>query len=128
MSGASLADRVLGGDPRAIARVISHIENETPEGAALVSRLYPSSGRAFLIGVILTLLAERTTADPRWRLLIVVGGLGGYTTFSSFAYEAFALAEQGHWLKVGTYVIGTNVLGIAACVAGVLLTRRIAGI
>ena len=51
MSGASLADRVLGGDPRAIARVISHIENETPEGAALVSRLYPSSGRAFLIGV-----------------------------------------------------------------------------
>jgi LAO/AO transport system kinase len=51
VAGASLADRVLAGDPRAIARVISFIENETAEGAALVSRLYPSSGRAFLIGV-----------------------------------------------------------------------------
>jgi LAO/AO transport system kinase len=51
VSGPALADRVLAGDPRAIARVISHIENETPDGAALVSRLYPSSGRAFLIGV-----------------------------------------------------------------------------
>src|SRR6187399_3318006 len=45
---------------------------------------------AFLIGVILTLLTERFDADPRWRLLLVVGVLGGYTTFSSFAYEAFA--------------------------------------
>jgi CrcB protein len=80
---------------------------------------------AFLIGIILTLLAERMTADPRWRLLIVVGGLGGYTTFSSFAYEAFALADRGQWLRAGTYIIGTNVLGIAACVAGVFLTRRL---
>ena len=37
------------------------------------------------------------------------------------------LAERGHWLRAGTYVIGTNVLGIAACVAGVIMTKRIAG-
>jgi CrcB protein len=83
---------------------------------------------AFLIGVILTLFAERAIADPRWRLLLVVGVLGGYTTFSSFAYEAFVLADRGQWLRAGTYVVGSNVLGIAACVAGVLLTRRFSGV
>ena len=82
---------------------------------------------AFLIGVILTLLTERYVADPRWRLLLVVGVLGGYTTFSSFAYEAFALADRGEWLRAAVYVVGSNVLGIAACVAGILLTRRFAG-
>src|SRR5215218_9017212 len=82
---------------------------------------------AFLIGIILTLLIERFNADPRWRLLLVVGVLGGYTTFSSFAYEAFALADRDQWLRAASYVIGSNVLGIAACVAGVLLTRRLAG-
>ena len=82
---------------------------------------------AFLIGVVLTLLTERYAADPRWRLLLVVGVLGGYTTFSSFAYEAFTLADRGQWWRAATYVIGSNVLGITACVAGIVVTRRIAG-
>jgi CrcB protein len=82
---------------------------------------------AFLIGVILTLLTERFVADPRWRLLLVVGVLGGYTTFSSFVYEAFVLADRGQWLRAGMYVIGSNIFGLSACVAGVLLTRRLAG-
>ena len=46
-----IADRVIGRDPRAIARAISLVEDEAPEAAALVSRLYASTGRAYLIGV-----------------------------------------------------------------------------
>lgn len=82
---------------------------------------------AFLIGVILTLLTEHLLAGSHWRLLIVVGFLGGYTTFSSFAFEAYALADRGHWLRAATYVIGSNGLGLAACLAGILLARRFAG-
>jgi fluoride exporter len=41
----------------------------------------------FLIGVVVTVLAERLDLHPNWRLLLVVGILGGYTTFSSFGYE-----------------------------------------
>jgi len=48
---ATLADRVLAGDPRAIARAITLIEDEAPEGAELVRRVFPQTGRAYLIGV-----------------------------------------------------------------------------
>jgi LAO/AO transport system kinase len=50
-SAPSLAERVLQGDPRAIARAISLIEDERPEGAALVQRIFPHTGRAYLVGI-----------------------------------------------------------------------------
>jgi LAO/AO transport system kinase len=48
---AALSDRVLQGDPRAVARAISLIEDEAPEGAELVRRIFPSTGKAYLIGI-----------------------------------------------------------------------------
>jgi LAO/AO transport system kinase len=47
----TLSERVLAGDPRAIARAISLIEDESPAGAELVRRIFPSTGKAYLIGV-----------------------------------------------------------------------------
>ena len=47
----TLSDRLLAGDPRALARAISLVENETPEGAALIGRIYARTGHAYLIGV-----------------------------------------------------------------------------
>ncbi|MFN8062682.1 MAG: methylmalonyl Co-A mutase-associated GTPase MeaB [Vicinamibacterales bacterium] len=47
----ALADRVLAGDPRAIARAISLVEDERPESSALVRTLFPHTGRAYLVGV-----------------------------------------------------------------------------
>ena len=44
---------------------------------------------SFLIGVLMTLLTERWQPHPNWRLFLVVGVLGGYTTFSSFEYETY---------------------------------------
>jgi GTPase len=46
-----LADRVLAGDPRALARALSLVENEAPEGAALIAALYPHTGRAWTLGI-----------------------------------------------------------------------------
>ena len=51
MAPTPLADRLLAGDPRAIARAISLIENEDPQAATLVGRIHPHTGRAYLIGV-----------------------------------------------------------------------------
>jgi LAO/AO transport system kinase len=47
----ALSDRVMNGDPRAIARAISLIEDEAPEGAELIRHIFPRTGRAYLIGV-----------------------------------------------------------------------------
>jgi LAO/AO transport system kinase len=47
----TLADRVLDGDPRAVARAISLIENESPDAAALIRRIFPKTGRAYLVGI-----------------------------------------------------------------------------
>jgi CrcB protein len=78
------------------------------------------------IGVLMVLLTERLAVDPAWRLFLTVGFLGGYTTFSSYTFEAFALAEEGRWLAAGWYVLTSNVVGLAAAYVGVLLGRAIA--
>src|SRR5687767_1653737 len=76
------------------------------------------------IGLVLVLMTERLLVDPAWRLLLVVGFLGGYTTFSSYTFEALVLAEAGQWGRALWYVLGSNVLGLAAAFAGMLLARR----
>jgi CrcB protein len=78
---------------------------------------------SFILGFFLGWAIDRTLPDPRWRLLVAVGFCGGYTTYSSFAYEAVALFEQGQWLSSATYLLLTNVLSVAAVLAGVALAR-----
>ncbi|MDP8924892.1 MAG: fluoride efflux transporter CrcB [Chloroflexota bacterium] len=77
------------------------------------------------IGVLLVLLTERLAIDPAWRLLLVVGFLGSYTTFSSYTFEALALAETGQWLGALWYVLGSNLVGLAATYAGMVLARAL---
>jgi CrcB protein len=77
------------------------------------------------IGILLVLLVERLGLDPAWRLLLVTGFLGGYTTFSAYTFEAIALLESGNPGGAAWYILGSNVLGLAACFAGILLARTV---
>jgi CrcB protein len=77
------------------------------------------------IGAILVLLTERLVADPAWRLFLVVGFLGGYTTFSSYTFEGLELLREGEWLPALWYVLGSNLLGLAAAYLGMVLARAI---
>ena len=77
----------------------------------------------FLIGLIMTLLTERQP-HPYWRLVLVVGFLGGYTTFSSFEWETYAAVRGGgFWIGLAN-VVGSVVFGYAAVWLGALLARR----
>ncbi len=67
---------------------------------------------AFVIGVVLSFVATRSGVNPMWRLFLVTGFLGGYTTFSSYAWEALSLAQDGAFLRFGAYVLGSNLLGL----------------
>ncbi len=78
---------------------------------------------SFLIGLLMTLLTERLLPHPNWRLFLVVGFLGGYTTFSSFEWETLSLVKDGaRWLgllnAVGSVVVGYSAVWFGAIVAG----------
>jgi len=79
---------------------------------------------SFFIGVLMTLLTERFAPHPNWRLFLVVGVLGGYTTFSSFEYETYqAVRESARWMGL-IYVAGSVLLGYCGVWLGALLARR----
>ena len=79
------------------------------------------------IGVLLILLTERWAVDPAWRLFLVVGFLGGYTTFSSYSFEAITLLMEGEWGRAAWYVLGSNGLSLLACFAGLVVARVMIG-
>ncbi|MFA5354917.1 MAG: fluoride efflux transporter CrcB [Thermodesulfovibrionales bacterium] len=80
---------------------------------------------SFLIGLIMTLLTERFMANPQWRLFLVVGFLGAYTTFSSFEYETGGLVRDGEWFFALLNIVGSVVAGFVALKAGEFLAKTI---
>jgi len=78
---------------------------------------------SFILGFFLVFSTERALLDPRWRLLVAIGFCGSYTTFSSYAFESFALMEQGQWLLTGVNIVASNALCLAAVLAGAALAR-----
>ena len=73
---------------------------------------------SFLIGLLMALLTERFLADARWRLFLVIGFLGAYTTFSSFEYETGSLVRDGEWLLAGANVALSVFFGFVALKIG----------
>lgn len=68
---------------------------------------------AFVAGLVATVLLERTSVSPEVRTGLLIGVLGGYTTFSSFSLQTLDLANAGDWLQV--------TLNVVASVTGALL-------
>ncbi len=78
---------------------------------------------SFLAGFFIIWTTERVLVDPRWRLLIVVGFCGSFTTFSSYAYESMTLFERGQWLLMVGNVLSNNLLCLTAAIGGIMLAR-----
>jgi CrcB protein len=80
---------------------------------------------SFMLGLFMTLATERFLMDPRWRLIVALGFLGGYTTFSSYTYESMSLLLNGEiWLGL-LDLFGSSIFGGLAVAAGILLGRII---
>jgi CrcB protein len=80
---------------------------------------------SLILGFFLVFSTDRMLLDPRWRLLVAIGFCGSYTTFSSYAFESFALIERGQWLLSGMNIVGSNVLCLVAVFAGAAIARAL---
>jgi CrcB protein len=115
---------MLGGAAGSLTRyvigsaIMSRMGGRFPYGTILIN----VTG-SFLIGFLMTLLTERLNPHPYWRLVLVVGFLGGYTTFSSFEWETFSLVRDGaRWLGLfnvaGSVILGYGAVWLGAAIAG----------
>ena len=116
---------VLGGGCGSLARFLT--------GTAIMSRfgsrfpfgtLAVNLAGSFLIGFLMTLFTERLLPHPNWRLLLVVGFLGGYTTFSSLEYESFGLVRDGGLLLGVLNLGGSVIFGFVAVWLGSALAGK----
>ena len=78
----------------------------------------------FFLGLIGQMMLNRMMVSSELRVAIAVGFFGGYTTFSSFGWEAAKMLEAGEWLRSMTYVAASVVLGLLLSVAGIRLGNR----
>ncbi len=78
---------------------------------------------SFLIGFIITLLAEKTHWSPNLRFLIPIGFIGGYSTFSTFEYETFRVIQDGELLIASLNVVLSVLVGFVAVWLGVIAGR-----
>ena len=77
------------------------------------------------IGIFAELIARRFNAPQEWRLLIITGFLGGFTTFSAFSLDAAVMVERGDLLPAIAYVASTMLVSLFAVFAGLALTRAL---
>src|SRR3954471_13672208 len=77
------------------------------------------------IGFLFHATQEKYVIDPTIRAAILVGVLGGFTTFSSFAVQTFNLMRDGEFLLAGVNLVISNVVGLCLVWAGYLASRSL---
>jgi fluoride exporter len=74
-------------------------------------------------GLIFGIFEQRFTPGPTMRAFLLVGVLGGFTTFSSFTFETFQLLRDGEMLLAGVNAVGQVIIGLVAFWVGTVLIR-----
>jgi CrcB protein len=99
--------------------VYAHIKNPTFPWANLLINVSGS----FVLGVLAQLFEARLLVSPAVRVALMTGVLGGYTTFSSFAYESYTLLRDGERGLALANAAGSVTLGILAVWAGMRMAQ-----
>ena len=102
-----------------IGKYLNTAEAEIPWGTFTVNVL-----GSFLIGIILGFAIKNNNLTQTQMLLFVVGFCGGFTTFSTFAFENVAFLKQGDLIHFALYTIGSFAIGMLAVFGGLLIAKN----
>lgn len=116
----------IGGCIGSIFRYLSQqfVQNHYPSSIPLGTMLVNIAG-CFIIGVVYALSDKGNLLSPEMRIFLATGFCGGFTTFSSFAYENVSMILDGEFLYTSIYLLISVVIGFGATHAGILMIKFI---
>ena len=95
-------------------------------GNGFYATLFINVSGSFLIGAVVELSQLRTSFNPLWRYFLATGILGGYTTFSTFSYQALFLFSNAMTATALLYAFGSVGLAIAGSLLGIAAAKALA--
>lgn len=101
-----------------IGKYLNNAENGIPYGTFAANIL-----GSLLIGIILALAAKNNTLSQNQTLLLATGFCGGFTTFSTFAYENHVFLKSGDFTSFAIYTIASFIVGFLAVFFGMYLVK-----
>ncbi len=112
----------IGGISRYLSQLLvqKHYPSSFPLGTLSVNII-----GCFFIGIIYALADKGNIMSPATRLLLATGFCGGFTTFSSFAYENISLMRDGEFFYTSLYILLSVIIGLVAVYLGILLIKLI---
>jgi CrcB protein len=126
LSPATLAAIAVGGALGTLARYLLEAHSPAAEGHFPWVTLVVNLSGSFAIGLLVPLTEHVSERVPTARPLLIVGFLGGWTTYSTLAVETTLLGKDGDLLTCAAYLAATVLGGLALVVAGHALGRRLA--
>ena len=117
----------LGGFFGAVARFLVTGWLQARDDSFPYGTLAVNVAGSLALGFLATMLAERALAGSAFRLIVMVGFLGAFTTFSAFSYESALLWSSGRWLALAANIVLNVGTCLLATAAGMAVARQAAG-